>query len=51
MSAIVNDFVADSATKRCEAEGLKFFSAPKIVAGQKKIGYFMPRAGEFDYRL
>jgi len=23
----------------------------KIVAGQKKIGYFMPLAGEFDYRL
>jgi len=24
---------------------------PKIVAGQKKIGYSVPLAGEFDYRL
>jgi len=51
MSAIVNDFVVDPVTKRYGIEGRKFFSAPKIVAGQEKIGYFMSRAGEIDYRL
>ena len=33
------------------AEGLKFFNMPKIVAGQKKISYSVPLAGELDYRL
>jgi len=33
------------------AKGPKFFNMPKIVAGQKKFGYSMPVAGEFDYRL
>jgi len=51
MVAKVNDVVVNSAAKRLGAEGLKFFNMSKIVAGQKKISYSVPTAGELDYRL
>jgi hypothetical protein len=38
-------------SQKMGAEGLKFSSMCKIVAGQQKIRYSMPVAGEFDYRL